>query len=157
MCLWILAPTITHSSTTLFCCYWQENKFDRGWSEAWETKLLASISHAVFPALTKPIISLGIEWDPIHAEKWTANKKRPQKCLWRWTWSSPEQASLHHLTGGKCATSALIVWPQSLSPPSFLANLCFLSVYFWKHQCEDKTEFLTPVQYKKAVESFYCG
>lgn len=146
-----------HTSTTLFCYYWQENEFDRGWSEAWETKLLASVSPAVFPALTKSIISLGIEWDPTHAEKWTANRKRPQMSLWRWTGSYPEQASLHHLTGGKCATSALIAWPQSLSPPSFLADLCFLSMYFWKHQSEDKTGVLTLAQYKKAVESFYPG
>ena len=155
MCLWILAPAITHWSTTLFFAIIGRKMSLTGWSEAWETKLLTSVSHAGFPALTKSIISLGIEWHPTHAEKWTPTRMRPQMSLWRWTWSSPEQTSLHHLTGGKCAASALIVLPQSLSPPSFPANLCFLSVCFWKHQSEDKTEVLTLAQYRKAVESFY--
>lgn len=115
-------------------------EFDRGWSETWETKLLASVSHSVFPSVTKSIISLDIEWDSIHAEKWT------QMSLWRWAWSSPEQASLHHFPGGKCAISALVVWAESPSTPFFLANLCFLSMYFWKNPSEDKTKILTCAQ-----------
>lgn len=144
MCLWVLAPTSTCS--TLYCCYWQENEFDRGWSEAWETKLLASVSHSGFPALTNSTTGLGIEWDPAHAEKRTAD--RPQKSLWRWTWSSLEQASLHHLTGGKCA-SALITWLRSNHVTSFLPSKPILPAYLRKHQSEDNAEILTLAQYEK--------